>query len=189
MYRTFTTNYEGSASSLCHSTTTNGTPPSSLPWIPVSEPPDRSALLAREPILLWDEVALYESELEDNGASQLMVKVRVMPRCWLVLMRYYLRVDGVIVRMRETRYFTTWDDNDNDRGGDEKVYKEVKWHEGSPTSMKHWGLCMEHLHHGESDGGGRGNGSVWTDGDSAVNAFQAVAPCGVVKYCLYSLTL
>lgn len=99
----------------------------------------------------------------------------------------------MIVRMRETRYFTTWD-NDNDisggGGGDKKVYKEVKWHEGTPTSMKHWGLCMEHhRHHGGRDGGGRGRGSVWTEGDSAVNAFQAVAPCGVVKYCLYSLKL
>ena len=32
-------------------------------------------LMARDPILFWDEVALYESELDDNGVSQLRVKV------------------------------------------------------------------------------------------------------------------
>ena len=32
-------------------------------------------------------------------------QVRVMPRCWLVLLRFWLRVDKVLVRLRETRYF------------------------------------------------------------------------------------
>ena len=36
---------------------------------------DRSLLMARDPILFFDEVPLYESELDDNGASQLAVKV------------------------------------------------------------------------------------------------------------------
>ena len=26
-----------------------------------------------------------------------------MPRCWFVLLRFWLRVDGVLVRLRETR--------------------------------------------------------------------------------------
>ena len=33
-------------------------------------------LTARDPILFFDEVPLYESELDDNGVSQLRVKVR-----------------------------------------------------------------------------------------------------------------
>ena len=32
-------------------------------------------LMARDPILFYDEIPLYESELDDNGASQLLVKV------------------------------------------------------------------------------------------------------------------
>lgn len=33
------------------------------------------------------------------------LKVRVMPSCWFVLLRYWLRVDGVIIRLRDTRCF------------------------------------------------------------------------------------
>jgi type 2A phosphatase activator TIP41 len=28
-----------------------------------------------------------------------------MPRCWLVLLRFWLRVDGCLVRLREVRHF------------------------------------------------------------------------------------
>ena len=31
--------------------------------------------MARDPILFYDEIPLYESELDDNGVSQLLVKV------------------------------------------------------------------------------------------------------------------
>lgn len=34
-------------------------------------------LMARDPILFFDEVPLYESELDDNGVSQLRVKVQL----------------------------------------------------------------------------------------------------------------
>ena len=44
-------------------------------WEQTSESIDRSMLMARDPILFWDEVPLYESELDDNGVSQLRVKV------------------------------------------------------------------------------------------------------------------
>ena len=36
---------------------------------------DRALLTSRDPILFYDDVPLYESELDDNGASQLSVKV------------------------------------------------------------------------------------------------------------------
>ena len=62
-------------------------------------------LTARDPILFFDELTLYESELDDNGLMSLTVKVRVMPRCWYVLMRHWMRVDGVLIRLRETRFF------------------------------------------------------------------------------------
>ena len=32
-------------------------------------------LMARDPILYYDEIPLFESELDDNGVSQLLVKV------------------------------------------------------------------------------------------------------------------
>lgn len=42
---------------------------------------DKSQLLAREPILFFADIPLYESELDDNGASQLSVKVHLNPSC------------------------------------------------------------------------------------------------------------
>ena len=45
-------------------------------WQPCDEQLDKALLLARDPILFYDEVLLYESELDDNGASQLCVKAR-----------------------------------------------------------------------------------------------------------------
>jgi type 2A phosphatase activator TIP41 len=47
-----------------------------LTWRPVAERIDRTLLLARDPILFFDELTLYESELDDNGTMSLTVKAR-----------------------------------------------------------------------------------------------------------------
>ena len=57
------------------------------------------------PILWSCYCILYEDELSDNGMSQLSVRCRVMPKCFLVLLRYWLRVDNVIIRVRDTRLY------------------------------------------------------------------------------------
>jgi len=96
------------AAALPHGSKSSGSQSSAaLPtWQPTQRQADRALLLSRdEPILFFAEVPLYESELDDNGCSQLVAKVRVMPRCWLVLLRFWLRVDGSLVRLRETRLF------------------------------------------------------------------------------------
>lgn len=33
------------------------------------------------------------------------VQIRMMPKCWYVLFRFWLRVDNTLVRLREARYF------------------------------------------------------------------------------------
>jgi type 2A phosphatase activator TIP41 len=64
------------------------------------------ALLKRpDPILFFEEVVLYESELDDNGISIFSVKVRVMPERMLLLCRLFMRLDNVIVRIRDTRVY------------------------------------------------------------------------------------
>lgn len=60
------------------------------------------------PLRLRPQLPLYESDLDDNGVCALTVKLRVMPRCWLVLLRLWVRVDGSMVRLRETRLFCRW---------------------------------------------------------------------------------
>lgn len=61
---------------------------------------DVDMLKAREPILFYDEVSLFRDDLHDHGEVTCDVKVRVMPRCWFVLHRYFLRVDGCCVKIR-----------------------------------------------------------------------------------------
>lgn len=74
-----------------------------LCWEDCEEKIDMVALASKEPILFYDEVVLYEDELADNGVSLLTAKVRVMPSGWFVLLRFWLRVDGVLMRLRDTR--------------------------------------------------------------------------------------
>lgn len=51
------------------------------------------------PILLYDDVALFEDFIHDHGVVRLSVKTRVMPQCWYVLLRYWLRVDNVVMKV------------------------------------------------------------------------------------------
>lgn len=62
-------------------------------------------LKRRDPILFFDEVVLFESELDDNGVSIYSVKVRVMEQRMLLLARLYMRLDNVVVRIRDTRVY------------------------------------------------------------------------------------
>lgn len=66
-------------------------------------------LKRRDPILFADEVVLYESELDDNGISVMTVKVRVMEQRMLLLCRLYMRLDGVVVRVRDTRVYVDFE--------------------------------------------------------------------------------
>lgn len=48
---------------------------------------------------------IYEDELADNGISMLSVKIRVMPERLLLLMRFFMRLDNVLLRLRDTRVY------------------------------------------------------------------------------------
>ncbi|KAJ6446391.1 TipA protein [Purpureocillium lavendulum] len=66
-------------------------------------------LKRRDPILFFDEVVLYESELDDNGISIYSVKVRVHAQRMLLLCRLFMRLDNVVVRIRDTRVYVDFD--------------------------------------------------------------------------------
>ncbi|KAI4295720.1 hypothetical protein L6164_035736 [Bauhinia variegata] len=103
---TFTTPYCGSGTIETDKDQTgegNSVKTSNLHWEDCEEQIDLVALASKEPILFYDEVVLYEDELADNGVSLLTVKVRVMPSSWFLLLRLWLRVDGVLIRLRDTR--------------------------------------------------------------------------------------
>lgn len=62
-------------------------------------------LLKQDPILFYNKLFFFEDELGDNGISILTSKIRVMPTCLLLLCRFFLRIDFVIFRIRDTRIY------------------------------------------------------------------------------------
>lgn len=62
-------------------------------------------LRQREQILFYNDLTLFEDELHDNGIAVCSVKVRVMPSSFFVLLRYFLRVDNVMLRTNDTRLY------------------------------------------------------------------------------------
>lgn len=71
------------------------------------------------PILMYDDILLYEDDMHDNGDVQLSVKIRVMPKCFYILMRLFLRVDHMLIRCRDTRIFHVF--------GNNYIYRDVTW--------------------------------------------------------------
>lgn len=92
----YTTDYKG--------TTTKGNPFVMQPTAE-AEPIPIELLKRPDPILFFEEVLLYESELDDNGISVFSCKLRVMPDCMLLLCRLFMRLDKVLVRIRDTRIY------------------------------------------------------------------------------------
>ncbi|KAK5721802.1 Tap42 interacting protein [Elasticomyces elasticus] len=91
-----------------YSTGYRGTTEGKGEWMKTTQQQDpvRTDLLSRpDPILFFDAVDLYEDELADNGIALLSIKIRVMPDRLLLLARFFLRLDGVVVRIRDTRVY------------------------------------------------------------------------------------
>ncbi|KAJ8970794.1 hypothetical protein NQ317_008305, partial [Molorchus minor] len=89
---TFSTDYMGTVSNSAVITNTD-------------ERIDIEKLKQKEKILFYQEMMLYEDELHDNGISSCTIKIRVMPSSFFVLLRFFLRVDNVMVRINDTRVF------------------------------------------------------------------------------------
>lgn len=66
---------------------------------------DVARLQRRDPIRLLDELTLFEDELADNGVAALTVRLRATDGYVYVLLRYFLRVDDVLIRIHDTRFF------------------------------------------------------------------------------------
>ncbi|XP_061484251.1 TIP41-like protein isoform X2 [Rhineura floridana] len=90
---------------------------------------DTEKLKAREQIMFFEEVLLFEDELHDHGVSSLSVKIRVMPSSFFVLLRFFLRVDGVLIRMNDTRLYHEADKR--------YMLREYTSRESKISSLKH----------------------------------------------------
>lgn len=158
--------------------------PSQPAWLPTSDRLDRAALSARDPLLLWDEVLLCASELDDCGHSECGVRVRAMPGRWFALARCFVRVDGVLVRLLESRVVATF----HGESGVLDVLREMRHSEGEFRDLVAAGAPGF-----ESGGGSLGGGGVvggaYADADSAAQALSAVAPVGVTRFVTERLAL
>jgi type 2A phosphatase activator TIP41 len=85
-------------------------------------------LKEHEKIFFYDDVTLFEDELADNGCAVMNVKVRVMASGFFILLRFFLRVDGVLARLHETRIYH--------QAGSESMLREFTKREGSFAEMK-----------------------------------------------------
>lgn len=140
-------------------------------WAPATRPLDRGVLTARDPILLWAEVPLLESELDDHGSSTTTVRVRAMPGAWFAVARCFVRVDGVAVRLVEARLLVTWDTRGGGGeggGAPPRITREVRHFAGTFDELR--------------AAGAPGDGPAYADGDAASDALSAVAPVGCVKF-------
>lgn len=87
---TFTTHYKG---------TVNG-----LKVTPTTDRIDMDRLKRRDRIAFSGQIILFEDELADHGIAQLSARIRVMREGYFfVLLRFYMRVDGVLLRVCDTR--------------------------------------------------------------------------------------
>ncbi|XP_074585749.1 TIP41-like protein [Curcuma longa] len=129
---TFTTPYSGSETVETEPEKTNPEEYHRLYWQDCDEQIDLTVLSKKEPILFYNEVVLYEDELADNGVSLLTVKVRVMPSGWFLLLRYWLRVDGVLMRLRDTRVYCAFSSNDKEMP---VIIREICWREPTIHSL------------------------------------------------------
>ncbi|KAI4207017.1 MAG: hypothetical protein LQ348_000704 [Seirophora lacunosa] len=93
-----------------YSTDYKGTEQSIPPYLEPCDTPIPLELLKRpDPIIFFDEVMLYEDEMADNGITALSCKVRVMHARLLLLCRFFMRLDGVMLRIRDTRVFVEFE--------------------------------------------------------------------------------
>jgi len=73
--------------------------------------------------LCYEIIDLYEDELHENGICFLKAKIFVTPIGWAGLLRFFVRVDGVMARVIDTRFIHYF--------GETRVLRERSWREGS----------------------------------------------------------
>lgn len=86
--------------------------PGSRPFVATTKPIPIELLKRPDPILFYDDVILYEDELADNGITMLSCKIRVMPSRLLLLTRFFMRLDNVLFRLRDTRVYVGFEERE-----------------------------------------------------------------------------
>lgn len=111
-----------------------------------------------DPILWFSHLHLFEDELHDNGIADYSTKARVMGTFVFVLVRFWLRVDGVLFRVIDHRYYhefessyiiresctkeASWDDVQTAVKGD---FRKIKDPNEFATHLKTMSTSLEHI--------------------------------------------
>ena len=114
-----------------------------MKWKPTSQSQIPFHLLqdTSQPILLYDDISLFEDDLHDNGDASLNIKIRVMPMCWYVLQRLFVRVDFVCLKVREVRMFCYFGQaNAALKVERHTIYRDVTWREANWEDLIQLGL-------------------------------------------------
>lgn len=127
----YTTNYKGTVYK------------SSPAFEPSSSPIPLDLLRRPDPILFFDEVTLYEDEMADNGITVFSCKIRVMPARLLLLCRFFMRLDNVLIRIRDTRVYVDFATREVIRN---YVAKEETYEEVRQVNLTHGGMLLTALH-------------------------------------------
>lgn len=120
--------------------------------LPVSGMPMHLLTDQTIPILLFDQLVFVEDDLHDNGQMQYTIKVRVMPQCAYLLCQLFVRVDHVVIRVRETRWLIEFNQHGPTTCTDDHIqppviYRDVTWREcrwddliqhGLPYNVQAW---------------------------------------------------
>lgn len=139
----YSTEYAGTVGAREDQQQLDGTSPEATagPAIPQFQPTEKKIpvelLQRRDPMLFFDEVVLYESELDDNGISMYSAKVRVHQQRMLLLCRLFMRLDNVIVRLRDTRIYVDFETDE--------VIREYTAKEGKFEDVKRVRGTLERL--------------------------------------------
>jgi len=156
---------------------------------PTVRPLPLPLLTRRDPFLLFRSLTLYADDLHDRGQAEVTVKVRVMPSCFLVLLRTYLRIDHERVALRDVRYCGVFEEGAG-AGGAEGAQPQQSTHHGDEAvaaSVPAASPAVAAAAIGGGEGGGgiaaayprhlQGGCSVPTDGAAAA----AAAPGGAAS--------
>ena len=163
-------------------------------WQPLTESHIPFHLLkdTSQPILLYDDIYFFEDDLHDNGETSLNIKIRVMPKCWYVLQRLFVRVDSVCVKCREVRYFCLVNGDDGTNAAtlscrQNTIYRDVTWREATWEKLKEMDLPLDPTAYMEQNTGASGGsfGSNCSTGIPSFAALLARLPVLSVPFDLY----
>lgn len=96
--------------------------------VPTSERIPVDKLKRPDPILFYQSFRMYADELHDNGFVESSAKFRVMPTCFLLLVRVYLRLDRERVWMRDVRYYHAF--------GEPHIIKDVQLRQDAVAELR-----------------------------------------------------